>query len=250
MKKTILLLLVVISLNTNAQSLIGGDNILKTSITSDALKNFNLTYERSLNHFISISASYRTMPKGPIPLKSLAEKFIDNPNINFDNFQIGNNAITLESRFYLGLQKMSGFYIAPYVRSANFDLTVPVTYTYQPAAVMGITPPPVTASAKVEGTIRSQAYGAYVGVQFQLLTKLVLDIWIAGGSYGSSNGKLIAPSDNLPAPAVNALQKVLDQTNAKPFTLKSTVTSTGAVVDTQGPWAGFKGLGLSLGLRF
>jgi len=86
----------------------------------------------SLNHFMSVSASYRYMPKGSLPLQAIAKKYIDNPAINFDLFQMGNNALTFESRFYLGLQKMSGFYIAPYARFADFDLSVPVEYTYTP----------------------------------------------------------------------------------------------------------------------
>ena len=217
------------------------------------MKNYHISYERSLNRFMSVSASYRYMPKGSLPLQSIAKKYIDNPAINFDLFQMGNNALTFESRFYLGLQKMSGFYIAPYARFANFDLAVPVAYTYNPDAAVGsvIGSNPITKIADINGTIKSTSYGAYIGLQKQLLTKLVLDIWFIGGHYGSSNGSLnfVAP-EKLPSQAVTALQQALDDTKVNPFELKSKVTQNGATADMKGPWAGFRGLGISLGLRF
>jgi hypothetical protein len=42
----------------------------------------------------------------------------------------------------------------------------------------------------------------------------------------------------------------LDDTKLNPFELKSKVTQNGATADMKGPWAGFRGLGISLGLRF
>jgi hypothetical protein len=251
MKKIFGVFFVILTLPALSQSLIGGDNIIKTNLTSDLLKNYNITYERSINHFISLSASFRTMPMSSLPLKVIAKQFIDNPNIDFDNFKIGNNALTLEGRFYIGMQKMSGIYIAPYIRYANFDVAVPVKYTYTPAPINGVSLPAVTTTAALDGTIRSTAMGAYFGIQYQLLTKLVLDLWIAGGSYGSSNGKLgFVPPVDLPAPAVSSLQKTLDETSIHPFNMKSTVTSKGATINTDGPWAGFRGLGLTVGVRF
>jgi hypothetical protein len=253
MKKLLFILTLLFVVKVNAQKLIGGNNIIKGSFTSLALKNYHVTYERSLNHFMSVSASYRYMPKGSLPLQSIAKKYIDNSAINFDLFQMGNNALTLEGRFYLGLQKMSGFYIAPYARFASFDLGVPVEYTYTPDNTVGsiINPTPITKTADLNGIIKSNSYGAYIGIQKQLLTKLVLDIWLIGGHYGNSNGNLnfVAP-EKLPAQAVTALQKTLDDTNLNPFELKSKVDQNGATADMKGPWAGIRGLGISLGLRF
>jgi len=250
MKKLLFILALIVTLQLNAQKLIGGNNIIKGSLTSFALKNYHISFERSLNHFMSVSASYRYMPKGSLPLQSIAKKYIDNPAINFDLFQMGNNALTFESRFYLGLQKMSGFYIAPYARFADFDLSVPVEYTYTPEGSF-IAPTPITKSANLDGLIKSTSYGAYIGLQKQLLTKLVIDIWFIGGHFGSSNGTLnfIAP-EKLPTQAVSALQKALDNTKVSPFEITSKVNQNGATADMKGPWAGFRGLGISLGLRF
>ena len=252
MKKLFTLVLLAFSLSVSAQSLIGGNNILKTNLSADALNNYNITYERSINHFISLSVNYKTMPLSTLPLKSIAKQFIDNPAINFDNFKFGNTTITFEGRFYLGLSKMSGFYIAPYIRYGNYDLSVPINYTYTPENPSpNISLPPVPVNANLDGTIRTQSYGAHVGMQFQLLTKLVLDISFIGGHYGTSSGKLeFSPPGGFPRPAREALKQVLDNTKANPFKLKSTVEANKAIIDTEGPWAGLRGLGIGLGLRF
>lgn len=251
MKKILMALIVLVSLQVKGQSLIGGNNIIKTNLSSDLINNYNLTYERSLNHFMSVSLSYRSMPKSSLPFKSAIKSYINNPNIDLDNFKIGNTATTLEARFYLGLQKMSGFYIAPYFRTANFDISLPASYTYTPAPILGVTPPPQTAKAQLDGSISSNAFGAYFGVQYQILTKLVLDFWIAGGSYGTSSGvlKFNSPIPLIPQ-AQTALQNELDKTKVDPFKLKATVNANGASADMAGPWAGFRGLGLTVGLRF
>ena len=242
---------ILICLQSNAQKLIGGDNIIKTNISADALNNINISYERNILPFVSIMASYRTMPLSSLPLKGLAKNFIKSDAIDFDQFKIGNNAITLESRFYIGIQKMSGFYIAPYYRSANFDIDVPIAYTYNTGLPLV---PSITQSANFKGTLRSQSMGVYVGMQFQLLTKLVIDFWMIGGHYGSTNGKLafIPPTASTPLPllAQQSLQQSLNSIKASPFSIKSTVDANGATADLTGPWAGIRGAGLTLGLRF
>lgn len=256
MKKMNLTLLLLMMLQiAKAQSLIGGNNILKTNLSADALQNYNLTYERSLNHFMSLSISYASMAKRDLPLKDLAKQFIDNPNINFDNLKIANNNITIESRFYLGLQKMSGFYVAPYARFGNTEMDVPVNYQYttQASVINGVTIPSktVSTSAILNGSIRSQSVGAYFGMQYQILTKLVLDFWVIGGHYGTSNGILQAnlPSGT-PTEALTALKNAVNQTNANPFHLNATVAGNSIITNTDGPWAGIRGAGITVGLRF
>ena len=54
MKKIFTLFYIIIAINASSQSLIGGDNILKTNLSADAINNYNLTFEKSINHFISL----------------------------------------------------------------------------------------------------------------------------------------------------------------------------------------------------
>ena len=240
------------SIKSSAQSLIGGDNIIKTNLSADDINNYNITYEKSINHFISLSVNYKSMPLSSLSLKSIAKQFIKNDSIDVDNFKFGNTTITFDCRFYLGLSKMAGFYIGLYIRYGNYNLSVPASYTYTPDKIFPAEiVKPITAVATLDGTVRTQSYGAHVGMQFQLLTKLVLDISFIGGHYGTSSGKLeFSPPGGFPKPAQVALKQVLDNTNANPLTLKSSVDATKATIDTEGPWWGLRGLGIGLGLRF
>lgn len=249
MKKLVFSLFILPSL-TMAQSLIGGNNIIKANLSSLAFGNYHVTYERSIAKKLSLSISYRFMPKTGIPYANQLQDLINNPDVKVAGIQMANNAITPELRLYLGTGKMKGFYIAPYVRFANFDLRVPIMYDN-----------PAIAGAKKEvtfdGSIKSTSAGLMIGMQKQIAKKLVLDIWFIGGHYGSSEGTLNAvinpPLSNAPFDERAALQTELDnlKNNGGPFKFEGTVTSnTTAVIKSTGPWAGLRGAMISLGFRF
>ena len=247
--KKIIFLILMIPFFSNAQLgiLAGGKNIIKSNLSSLAINNYNITYERSFLKKMSLSVGVRYMPKSQLPLKSMIEKFIDDPNVKINDFQVGNFAITPEVRFYLSAGKLKGFYIAPYARYATFDVSIPVTYDNPNYS----TKPTVL----FNGTIKSVSAGVLLGTQFSLAKKLVLDIYLIGGHYGSSSGTIDAVNIN---PAMNtpqekqALQDQLDKfKEVGPFRFDGKVTSsTTAYITSDGPWAGVRALGFSLGIRF
>lgn len=243
MKKIILLLLCMPVFAINAQSLIGGKNIVKWNLSSLVARNFHFTYERSLMKHVSFSISYRTMSKGSVPFQSQLEQAINSNEINFSNFQIGNTAITPELRFYVGMGRMKGFYIAPYIRFATFDLGAPIKYT------SNATTPPTSKEAIFSGKVKSTSGGLLIGYQFQLLKKLVLDFQIIGGHYGTSKGDLdfAATLNNFEQ---QSLRDNINKIDASPFKFTSNINANGAQIKTDGPWAGIRGLNLGLGLRF
>ena len=248
--KKLLILFFLLPLFTQAQiSLVGGKNIIKTNLTSYALNNYNITYERSVFKKCSFSIGFRYMPKTSLPIQSDIEKAIGNKDIKVQDFQMGNTAITPEFRIYFGLGKMKGFYIAPYARYASFDLHTPILYV-----------DPSDASKRKEvlfdGTITSFSGGVLIGVQKQIFKKFVLDIWIIGGHYGTSNGTLNGDFSKNPLPTQADIDNLNDKindikVNSGPFTFTGKVnSSTSATISSTGPWAGVRALGLSFGLRF
>lgn len=242
MKKLLFLAMLLPFLNANAQKLIGGKNIIKWNVGSMAARNYHFTYERSLTKNISFSLSYRTMSKGTLPFKDQFKEVINSNDINLDNFQIGNTAITPELRIYLSLGRMKGFYLAPYVRFASFDLGAPIKYTAS-------TFPLIEKEAVFNGKIKSTSAGLMIGYQFQIATKIVLDFQIIGGHYGTSKGDLNFASVLTPFEQTE-LEKTIREVDAKPFKFEPTVSSTGAQIVSDGPWAGIRGLNLGLGIRF
>lgn len=241
--KKILFILLCLPMFAGAQSIIGGKNIFRWNVGSLALKNYHFTYERSLTKRLSLSLSYRTMPKGDVPFKSQLEKAIESDDINFSNFQIGNTAWTLEGRFYLGMGTMKGFYIAPYLRFAKFDLSTPVKYTITSGPASG-----QSKEANFVGTVTSTSPGLMVGWQIQLATKFVLDLQLIGGHYGSSKGDLNFAT-TLNTDEQNALNESLRDIKADPFKFTYTVNGSGATIKTDGPWAGVRA-NIGIGFRF
>lgn len=249
MKKIMLITIAsLISWVTFSQSLLGGKNIIKTNLSGIALGNYHVTYERAVFKNMSLSVSYRYMPKRLVPLKSTLDKYITSEDVFFGDFQMGNTAITPEFRFYFGLGKMKGFYVAPYGRFAKFDLSVPVKY------VASSLPGSPTKYATFSGTINSFSGGLMIGTQFQIFKKLVLDIWMLGAHYGNSTGQLDATNIT---PAMTSLEQqslqatLNDLKEIGPFKFEGkVVNSTTAYAKSVGPWAGIRGLGINLGIRF
>lgn len=234
-----------------AQSLIGGNNIIKANLSSLAFGNYHLTYERSIAKKLSLSVSYRFMPKTGIPFASQLQDIINIDNVKVSGITMANTAITPELRIYLGTGKMKGFYIAPYARFASFDLAVPISYDAGGGIKKDVT---------FEGNIKSTSAGLMIGMQKQIAKKLVLDIWFIGGHFGSGSGTINAtinpPLTDGTGGSFNergALQTELDKlkTGGGPFKFEGTVTSnTNAVIKSDGPWAGVRGAMISLGFRF
>jgi hypothetical protein len=102
--------------------------------------------------------------------------------------------------------------------------------------------------------------GLLLGTQFQIAKKLVLDIWIIGGHYGTSSGTINATNFNPSIDPNNANQTKafkdeVESVNNKdygPFKFKGEVSSDykTATFTSTGAWAGVRALGLSLGVRF
>lgn len=149
---------------------------------------------------------------------------------------------------------MKGFYIAPYVRYANFDLTVPMSYDYYAAGSSD------KAYALFTGNFKSFSSGLLLGTQFQIAKKLVLDVWIIGGHYGTSNGTILAsdfyPAINITDPNEKAeFEKQVKSISDKdygPFKFTGEIAPDykSATFTSTGAWAGLRAGGVCLGFRF
>ena len=260
MRKTVPLLFLLLPVFALAQDTTKADknssgsfkNAIKVNLSSIAIRNYHVQYERQLTRKISVNLGVRIMPKGGLPLEStfrnLLPELFENENLDIGKFEIGNTAFTVEPRFYLSKKAMKGFYIAPYARYSTFDLTVPVKYSYDSDPGPGVNN--VNKTGLFTGKINAFSGGLMFGTQFNLGKRLVLDVWWIGGHYGSSNGDLNLATALPTAEERNAVKNSLDGFDPKPFKFENTVTAQGATVKSTGPWAGIRGLGLNLGFRF
>lgn len=247
MKKNILLLLLTaFSGVTYSQK-----NLLKTNLFSLALNNYNLTYERAITKKISLSASYRTMPTNTAPLKKYIEDYVGRTDFEINSFKLGNTAITLESRLYLGKKTLNGFYLSPYLRYSDYSFDFPITHPQNISSSGATNNPPILLS----GNIEALCAGFMMGVQSNLTKKLVFDITIVGAHFGKSTGVLAAKNIS-PAltgqDLVDFQQTINDYQEVGPFKFEGKVyeDGTGAEQKASGPWLGIRTLSFSLGYRF
>ncbi len=247
MRKLVPLFLLLVPVFAMAQK-----NAVKLNLSSLTIRNYHVQYERKILPKMTLNLGLRIMPKGGLPMeesfKNLLPELFEDPDFKIGDFEIGNTAITLEPRFYLSKKAMKGFYIAPYARYASFDLGLPFSYSYDQDPTAGVSV--VTKTAKFNGKINSFSGGLMFGTQFNIAKRLVLDIWWIGGHYGSSSGDL---NLNVALPTQeerDALKNTLDGFDPSPFKFESSVNANGAVIKSDGPWAGIRGLGINLGFKF
>jgi hypothetical protein len=247
MRKTITVTLLLLPVIVMAQK-----NAVKVNLSSLLLNNYHIQYERKILPKITVNLGFRYMPKSTLPLKEALDKYagLDDPSLELGKFEMGNTAITIEPRIYLSKKAMKGFYIAPYARWASFDLTLPFKYTYDkdPGPLVNNE----TKTALFNGKIKSFSGGLMFGTQFNIAKRLVLDIWWIGGHYGSSSGDLNFVASLPTQEERDAVRNTLNDFDPSPFEFKKPidVNANGARIESSGPWAGIRALGVNLGFKF
>lgn len=237
MKKSLIAILTLVIAATNAQQ----KNIVKTNVTAYAFRNINLTYERAITKWFSVSVGYANMGKGDIPMKGLIPA---DSKDDFKDIQVANSSFTLETRFYLGKEGFGkGFYIAPYYRNTSFKVD---NFTYEYDTNGQIIP------VKISGNAKANSGGLLLGAQWFLGNKKnwVLDWWIVGAHYGSGKGDLRGNSSRaLTADEQAVLKSELEDLDIPLVKYTTKVDANGANIYLDGPWAGLRS-GLSFGYRF
>jgi hypothetical protein len=90
------------------------------------------------------------------------------------------------------------------------------------------------------------------GTQFNIAKRLVLDIWWIGGHYGSSSGDLNFAASLPTQEERDAVRNTINDFDPSPFEFKKPidVNANGAKIESSGPWAGIRALGVNLGFKF
>lgn len=233
------------SISVDNELVLPKKNNVKISLTSLVFKNFQFQYERSLTKRIGFVFGYSFIPKGSVPFKSqindLTSSSSDTKDM-FTNAELGYTAITPEVRFYLGKGYGKGFYIAPFYRHLQYDITgINFTYTNQLGGQDNI---------DMGGKLSANTFGLQFGAQFNLGKHLILDWWIIGPHYGTSKGDFVGISGRpLNSFEQAELQKELDKIELPLSDVNAKANANGATINISGPWGGIRS-GISLGYRF
>ncbi len=241
MKTKIILLCTLIFGVYNAQN-----NIIKTNISSIALNNYSLQYERIISKHSSFAIQVRYMPQNTLPMqnnvKNILDENDDDAMLLLETTELGNFAITPEYRFYVGKGLGKGFYFAPYYRYAKFEVdNAQFTFTND----LGF-----DEKIKAQGSLTSHSFGLMLGAQWEIVKNFMLDWWIIGAAAGTSNGTFDAITNRtLSATEQAQLKKELEDLDLQVIDKEITTNANGATIKTDGAFYGIRA-GISLGLRF
>jgi hypothetical protein len=224
-----------------------GKNLVKMNVAAAIVtKTLSFQYERAVANKISVAIGFRTMPKSSLPFSSKLENLADDNDAEarraVRDFRTSNFAITPEVRFYMGKGVFQGFYLAPFLSYARYNVESPIT--------VDVPQLNSTESIVFRGDVKSFTGGVMIGAQWKLSKLVFLDWWIAGPHFGTSTGKLAGQK------ALNQLEqqelrgKLSDLLDDLPV-VKPTyaVDGNGATIDVKGPWGGVRA-GLAVGFRF
>jgi hypothetical protein len=217
------------------------NNIIKFNLSALTFKNISLQYERKVGKRTSLAVNVHTIPFGNLPFQSTFENFADQTFVEYDKLKFGSFGVAPEFRYYVGKKgALRGFYMAPFISYNQYKMNLPIKYSNN------------TRTGIFDGDINSITGGLQLGSQFRLSNSLTLDWWIIGPNYGSANGTLNFNSALTASEQADIRTQLENFKNDLPIdVIKSyTVTGTGATINAKGPWAGLRGLGFNLGVRF
>jgi len=211
-----------------------GVNMVKLNFGSFLFKSFSAQYERALQKKMTVGIGFRFMPKSSLPFSSSLESADE----QIASLKTSNIAITPEARFYFGKGVFKGFYVAPFVRFANYNASIDYAYDVDNT----------TEYIPLKGNLTTFTGGVLIGAQWRIANKVYFDWSIFGPQYGFSNGK-ISGKKSLNAEEQQSLKEELDGIDLPLGKMTSTVDGNGATVKFNGPWAGIRA-NLGIGYRF
>jgi len=252
MKKNVLLFALILFIH---QGLFAQDgyapqprNLIKVNLTSLAINNYSLQYERVLNKTISVAVAYRFMPDNSMPFKDKVIKYAgieDQEALDAINtLKLSNFALTPEVRFYLGKRGYGrGFYVSLFYRYSNFDASdINVDFEDQDLAI--------NTNVTFSGKLTSHTAGFVLGSQWALGKHLCLDVWFLGPHFGVLNADVSGLPDHILSPVEqNYINEKLSNIDDGPYKTDPTVTAGNVRMKVDGPFGGYRA-GVSLGIKF
>ncbi len=155
-------------------NVLAGKNRIKLNVTSLAMKNVSLQYERVIKNNISAALTVRAMPYTAVPFRNFVNNQISDEHSELKNgisaLAAGSFSVTPEVRFYLNsFSGSSGWYLAPSYR-----------YTYarmREQSMLFTNNIGGEVTAKITGTFSANSGGLVFGKQMAIGRKLSLDLW-------------------------------------------------------------------------
>lgn len=229
-------------------------NFVKLNLTSLAVLNLSLQYERVLSRSVSAAVSFSMMPENNLPTY-LADQFIsaagDMSDEGIDeetediirNMLISSYTITPEVRFYLGKKRYGrGFYMALFYRYGHYEVSkLPIPFTNDLDEEITI---------DTRGEIISHTGGFLLGYQWALGKHMCLDWQMFGPHFGVSSGDFLGvPSSPLSQEDQSTIEEEFLNIESSLFEQTVDASANEVTMGLDGPWGGVR-FAVSLGVKF
>jgi hypothetical protein len=216
-------------------------NVLKLNVSALIFKNISVQYERKLSKRFSFAGNVHFIPFGKLPFSGLVKQAINDASVPVDKFKLGSFGFAPELRWYVGKKGVfNGFYLGLFGAYNNYSANLPINYSND------------TKTGIFTGDVKTITGGLQIGAQWKLSKTVYLDWWIIGGNFGQGKGNLTFSGTLTPTEQADITDQIEQLKNDLPFNVieSYTVTGNGAVIYAKGPWAGLRGMGFNLGIRF
>jgi hypothetical protein len=240
----------VLSKSKSGSGLPGFDHsnvVIKMNLSQLAFRNLSFQGEFAFHPKISVAIGFSRLLERDLP-----GAFYDEMEY-FSWPSFGGYAVTPELRFYPGGSETkpapNGFYIAPYLRYANYHVTQTITYQEKPGSQVY--------TGEVKSTYGGFNGGLMIGYQWIIAEHFSIDLWIIGFGYGKAKYTYSwrAPGANMSIDEQNNI-KALANDNMDTFSLlglkgEIDTTPNSVTLSVRGlPMYSFRFLGLCLGAAF
>jgi len=250
MKKAIFILLCsslcLVQHTSNAQ--LGTKTLVKFNLSGVVIKSYTLQYERVLTPHSSITLSAGVSPNAPLPFK---QALLDQYSGNEDGKRAIETTLftkyigTLEYRFYFAGHAPSGWYVAPFVRYLNMDISQDYTYTPSDG---------ILHTARLNARFDAYGGGILLGRQWMLGKHLGLDLWLLGPFIGTNIKAEFVGEDplwrNLKPADVVKLKSDIEGTQLPGYTTTAILAFPFITAKLDGPYYGVRAFGLALSYGF
>lgn len=236
-------------------------NSFKTNLTAAGTKIFSLQYERMLSANWSFNNTFFYRPKSSIPFGTQLDRLaksrglgvtgVDFQYIFVDLAEIGVKGYSPEIRYYFG-NKKNRFFMGLFGQYEQFDATIPASLEarYQ-GQVVELNKVPIAFD------IRTISGGLLIGKQFNFGNRVTLDFVLIGPHFGKGNTVYAKVEQSLlsrldEADKAYLKNKIIDRFKLSPAYYEVTVGDEKAEISNikKVPYAGIRGLGFNLGIRF
>ncbi|MFZ4058322.1 MAG: DUF3575 domain-containing protein [Ferruginibacter sp.] len=219
----------------------GKMNMVKLNVSALIFKNISVQYERKLSKRFSFAGNVHFIPFGRLPFSGLVKRAINDASVPVDKFKLGSFGFTPEVRWYVGKRGVfNGFYLGLFGAYNNYKADLPINYSND------------TKTGIFTGELKTTTGGLQIGAQWKLSDKVYLDWWIIGGNFGQGKGNLKFTGALLPSEQTDIIDQIEKLKDDLPFNVieSYTVNGQGATIFAKGPWAGLRGMGFNIGIRF